>query len=113
MGPCKVYKMTIYGDGTCVLDGRQKIEHIGHFESKMRKKELNELWAELEATKLFDLKDQYGYGGNDTQPKFITFKHEGKTKSIRYKHGEPSVIRTLEKKLEEIATSDRWVEVEQ
>jgi hypothetical protein len=113
LGPCKVYTVSIYENGFCSLIGRDKIPSLGSFEGKLSKKEVKALWQQVEEAKLFEMEDQYGYGGNDAQAVFLTFSNGTEEKKIRYKHAPPLVLKRVAQAIEAIVLSEDWQRVEQ
>lgn len=77
----------------------EKSKKCGKIKSGLSK----DFWKLVTESDLESLKNNYASGSNDTQLKILTLQLDNKlVKTINYKHGEPQIIRNLEKEINKL-----------
>jgi len=118
-GTCPIYTVTIAGSGAVRFEGRRFVTDSGTFTGAIPRPRVDSLLAELEAAGYFDLADRYAMGaaGCDRYatdlPTVITEVHlGGRAKRVEHDHGcagAPSVLDSLEHRIDQVAGVARWV----
>lgn len=113
-GTCPVYKLTIYGDGTVIYEGKKFVKDIGIKTTTINEEKVRQLVSEFKKINYFSLKDSYDETGITDMPYALTsITIDDKTKSIRHYYGDPNApkeLTQLEKRIDEIAGSKQWTE---
>ena len=125
-GMCPDYKITIYGDGRLIYEGRKFVKVEGTVNDTVTREQLGQLIAEFEKADYFSLRDSYRRS-DDGCPTFWTdnpsantsIQLDGRRKSIAHYYGcqeegegykvYPQKLYTLESRIDEIVNSARWV----
>jgi hypothetical protein len=111
-GNCPVYKLTIYGDGRVVYDGKKFVRIEGTITTVISEKEVKKLVNEFRNVDYFSFKDSYEDWNVTDMPSAITsIIINGKTKTVSHYHGDfnaPEKLTKLERKIDEIVGSDQW-----
>lgn len=112
-GQCPVYEITINADGTVVYYGEMYVEKEGTFKKQLAESQFEALKQIIEETGFFELEDKYDNEMiMDLPSTVISLTNEKKHKSVESKYGAPESLKTLERKLNEIALSDYgWTKV--
>jgi hypothetical protein len=112
-GTCPVYKLTIYGSGTVIYEGRYYVKTTGNVESTINEGKIEQLVAEFEKIDYFSLNDSYEERVITDAPSAITSTTlGGETKSITHYHGDlnaPEELEELEDKIDEVVNSEQWI----
>jgi hypothetical protein len=129
-GTCPIYKLEISAGGKVVYEGKNFVKTKGKVEGNITQEQLGQLIAEFEKANYFSLRDRYE-GAEDGCPTSWTdnpsaltsIRIEGRSKSISHDYGcreqdtgqaigspFPRELTELEKKIDEIAGTKRWVE---
>ena len=112
-GTCPVYKLTIYGSGTVIYEGKDYVTTKGKVESTINEGKIAQLVAEFEKIDYFSLNDSYVERVITDAPSAITsITLGGETKSITHYHGDlnaPEELEELEDKIDEIVNSEQWI----
>ena len=112
-GTCPVYKLTVYGNGTVVYEGRRFVRIEGKRTTTIGEDKVRQLLSEFERAGYFSLKDSYEERmATDMPSAFTSLTIDGKTKAVRHYHGDfgaPEELTELEDRIDEVVDSDRWV----
>lgn len=117
-GPCPIYKLTIYGDGKVVYEGKEYVNVAGKQTSQLSKDQVKELVDEFYRINYFSLKNNTYTEDSfllkcflDAGSVITSITIDGKTKKINDYHGcpAPKKLRELEVKIDEITNSKRWI----
>ncbi|MFC1910581.1 DUF6438 domain-containing protein [Chloroflexota bacterium] len=112
-GTCPVYKLTIYGSGTVVYEGKDYVKTTGNKESGISVDKIEQILSEFKNIDYFSLHDSYVQRVITDAPSVITsIKVGGETKTIIHYHGDlnaPDALEALEDKIDEIVNSDQWI----
>jgi len=128
-GTCPSYKLTVYGDGRVVYEGRKFVKVEGTVNDTVTQEQLKQLVAEFERADYFSLRDSYS-DARDGCPAYWTdnpsantsLELGGKKKTIWHYYGctekdspglgigvYPKKLYELESKIDEIVNTARWV----
>jgi ferredoxin len=106
-GRCPEYRLTINGENkTCNFQGTKNTDKIGSFTKSISDTELNNFVSSFENAKFNSLENEYLGNITDFPIKVITYKNNGKTKTIKERSGAPEVLTSLEKTLKEYAENN-------
>jgi len=129
-GTCPSYKLTVYGDGPVVYEGRKFVKVEGTVNDSVTQEQLKQLVAEFERADYFSLRDTY-FDATDGCPVYVTdnptantsLELGGRKKTVRHYYGcrekdedrtvggiYPKKLYDLESKIDEIVNTARWVE---
>ncbi len=110
-GRCPVYKMRIYSDGSVEYEGIRDVDMIGKYTTTITKSKMNAILKMAEEIKFFELEDEYDDPMVTDLPSATTsvVGHDGKTKSVKRRHGFPKRILQLEKLFDDLMKSERWL----
>lgn len=128
-GTCPSYKVTVYGDGRLVYEGRKFVKVEGKVESNVTREQVGQLLAEFEKANYFSLRDLY----NDVRDGCPTYWTDspsadtslqvgGRSKAVAHYYGcmekgtsavvYPRELYHLESRIDEILDTARWVKGE-
>jgi hypothetical protein len=109
-GACPAYRLTIYGNGRIVYEGKKNVKVEGTRTGHISKRQVRELVAEFERIKFFDLEDEYIAPATDLPSTTTSITLEGRKKSIEnYGWLAPQELADLEMKIDKTTNSVRWV----
>jgi hypothetical protein len=112
-GKCPVYTLTIYGDGTVNYEGKKHVAVMGSQMASISEHKVNQLIDEFMRINYFSLQNSYTKRGVTDMPSAITsIRIGGREKTIRHYHGDrtaPPELKKLERRIDEIAGSARWI----
>lgn len=129
-GTCPIYALKISADGVLVFEGKNFVKKTGKVESKITQQQLRQLISAFDKAKYFSLRDKYD-GTEDGCPSYWTdspsaitsININGKSKKISHYYGcrenppdasfghvYPRALFELEKRIDEIAGTKRWIE---
>ena len=120
-GPCPIYQVTIASDGTVTFAGRNYVKTKGTATAQIKSEDFNQLVSEFEKLNYFSLRDQYvntsdGCNGFMTDMPSVktSISLNGRSKSVSHYYGcrGPEIISALtalERKIDEIAGTEKWI----
>jgi hypothetical protein len=120
-GWCPVYKVTVTGDGTVSYEGTNFVRVIGQREAKIDPAAVKNLVKDFQDIHYFELQDEYKTMkypdgtesfASDLPTAFTSISLNGKTKKIEAYYGVPDELYKLEKKIDEVTGSKRWVTID-
>lgn len=94
MNNCKAYFIEIDHTGHSHLRVPGKQER--NLDFQLTKKELRDLNKLLDSKKISSLKDEYDFGDEDTQQKFLTLYSGNTSRVIRFGHNIPAMLKEIE-----------------
>jgi hypothetical protein len=121
LGTCPAYKLTIRGDGSVIYKGTKFVRIVGHRRSKIEKATVAELLKAFIDTDYFALKDSYSSIQNpdgtetivtDLPTTYSSLILKGRFKKIEDYVGALKQLEELEKRIDEVAGSKRWVMID-
>lgn len=121
-GTCPVYTITVSPSGQVTFEGRAHVRLLGAATAEIPKPRVDSLLVELERAGYFRFAGRYavsepacGRYVTDLPSVISTASLRGRTKRIQHDHGcggAPGALAVLEKRIDEVLGSDRWVEGE-
>jgi len=111
-GFCPAYRLSIYGNGKVVYEGRYYVQVEGTRTANIPKSKIRELVAEFERIGFYEFDDHYIIGGSDLPSVLVSIDLEGRSKVIDIYGAEmiaPEEIANLIKQIEEAVNVARWV----
>ncbi|MBI4854667.1 MAG: hypothetical protein HY819_22945 [Acidobacteria bacterium] len=113
LGPCPVYKLTIYGSGKVVYRGEKFVKVVGERTTNIEREKIEKLIADFEKSSYFNLEDKYEGGPTDATSVVTSITLGNRKKTINNYHASPSspaILRDLENKIDAIANSGQWLQ---
>jgi hypothetical protein len=112
-GNCPAYKLTVYGNGAVIFEGKSAVRVKGKAEGAISQDQFKQLVSEFDKADYLSLHDSYTETSYTDYPYAATsITVDGKTKSVRHYFGDtnaPARLTTLEDKIDEIVNSDQWI----
>ncbi len=108
-GPCPVYDVTIYGDGTVVYEGYSNVAVTGTQTTQISPNDVKNLVDEFFAIDFFSLEDEYTANITDLPETYTSITVNGETKRIRDYSGAPWELMNLEHTIDLVAGTAQWV----
>lgn len=110
-GACPDYSVFVYGDGRIVYEGRRYVAVKGRREGRILGTRVKQLLDQFYKANYFSLKDRYDAIATDGAITKTSIFADGKTKEVVncYPSQAPEELYQLEKMIDEISQSRRWV----
>jgi|SRR6267378_7016164 len=108
LGKCSAYKIQINHKGKAVLEGIANMDMIGKYSRKLSHKENKSFWKLIDSSQLDTLKEEYDYGAEDTQQKFLRLFSRSDTKEIRFGNSVPDALTKIDAEIEKIIAGKNW-----
>jgi hypothetical protein len=113
LGPCPAYKVTIYGDGRIVYRGRYNVSVTGIRIGIIPQDKIRELVDEFDRINYFYLHYQYIWSNGETVDNLpateTSITINGHKSQVHDYYGAPQELKDLERKIDEIAGTERWI----
>ena len=110
-GHCPVYTINIYNNGYVKLEGRENIDKIGSFKSKISRERLDNLIELFINSDFFSLEDSYTSLFKDLPTTFVYFSKDNKSKKIKDYDGAPEKLKHLEEELVLLLENLSWKKI--
>lgn len=113
LGPCPVYKVTVYGSGKVVYKGDKFVKVVGERTINIEKEKIEKLLTDFEKAGYFNLEDKYEGGPTDATSVVTSITLSNRKKTISNYHASPNspaILRDLENKIDAIANSGQWIQ---
>lgn len=113
LGPCPVYKLTIYGSGKVIYKGEKYVKVVGERTITVEKEKVSALLAEFEKINYFDLSDNYQGGPTDGTSATTSISLGNKKKIVKDYHpspDSPKALKELENQIDTITNSTQWIQ---
>jgi hypothetical protein len=109
-GFCPIYTVTIYGNGKVEFMGERFVDSVGAYTDSIAVEEVKKLVHAFHTTGFFTMQDEYTNPHVTDLPSVrTTFSGTGKTKSIHDYYGAPAELKNLEKLIDSIARTQKWI----
>ncbi len=112
-GPCPSYSVEVRGDGEVEFNGENNVLITGRHHSQISKEAVVNLVGAYRRASYFSLNDRYRYlvTDNPTYTTWIEFDDQKKSVMdyVGLRAGMPEVVQDLERTLDEIAGTEKWV----
>ncbi|MBD2744852.1 DUF6438 domain-containing protein [Coleofasciculus sp. FACHB-1120] len=111
-GFCPIYKLTVYGNGKVVYEGKRFVKVTGTRTTTISKTAARKLIADFQKLNYFKLQDSYT-GGHTDDPSAITSLRMGKKQKIVHYYlpspDAPTQLTELENKIDTVVNSKQWI----
>jgi len=111
-GTCEAYKMQVFANGLVKFNGSSNHPMIGNYVSHIEKDSLAILISVFRDAQFFNFKDEYTSNDSDLPTVYVSFRDQGKKKTVKDYYKAPSQLKDLEKKVEQLVTSLKWKKVD-
>lgn len=111
-GKCPVYYMELFKSGKITFEGIKNVDKIGKFSKKITGRSVKKIITQFEKANFDNFSNDYTGFISDLPTTYISFNHNGKTKTIRDYFEAPKELKELELILENIANSTGWTKIE-
>jgi hypothetical protein len=118
-GTCPVYTVSVSPSGQVTFEGRAHVRFLGRATGQIPRQRVDALLVELERAGYFRFAGRYaasepvcGRYVTDLPSAISTAVLHGRTKRIEHDHGcgaAPGALAVLEKRIDEVLGSDRWI----
>ncbi|MBK9247692.1 MAG: hypothetical protein IPM69_06150 [Ignavibacteria bacterium] len=113
-GKCPIYTVTIYGTGVVEFEGFANTKLLGKHEAQIPVDSVRSLIAEIEKHEYYALNDSYEtYQMTDLASVITEVTIDDRFKKINHYKGDlttPQHLSSIEVRIDEIATTHRWLE---
>jgi hypothetical protein len=111
-GFCPIYKLTVYGNGKVVYEGKRFVKVTGTQTTTISRAAVRKLVSEFQRIQYFNLQDSY-MGGHTDAPSAITSLVMGKKqKTVNHYLASPDAptkLTDLENKIDAVVNSKQWI----
>jgi hypothetical protein len=110
-GACPDYSIAIHGDGKVLYEGRRYVAEKGRRQSRISARHVKALLEEFNRIGFFSLQDRYDAIASDGAVTKTSIRAGGRSKQVINCHPSraPEGLYNLEKTIDEISNSNRWV----
>ncbi len=108
-GTCPDYKLTIYGDGKIVYEGKEYVKITGTQTAQISIDQVKAIVDEFYRIDYFSLQDKYTGNITDLPTTITSITINGTTKKVVNYYGAPKKLDELENKIDEITNSKIWI----
>jgi hypothetical protein len=112
LGLCPSYSLTIHGDGSVDYFGREFVKVTGEQTGQVSQDKVRELVDEFYRIDFFSLKSSYDADILDLPTTITSITIDGRTMRVEDRYDAPQALTDLEKRIDEVANSKKWVEGE-
>jgi hypothetical protein len=111
-GFCPIYKLTVYGNGKVVYEGKRFVKVTGTRTTTISQTAVRKLIADFQKINYFKLQDSYT-GGHTDAPSAITSLTMGKKqKTVNHYLASPNAptqLTDLENQIDAVVNSKQWI----
>lgn len=108
-GMCPIFKFTLYSDGSATYVGKNNVNLIGSYHTKLDATALQKLNNVAQKTGYFAMQDNYDNPQVTDLPSVITEISNGTDlKKVRNRRGGPSELKTVYSVFDDIIASAQW-----
>jgi hypothetical protein len=111
-GKCPTFSVKIATNGLVIYEGKENVDKIGIYKSKLSKDQLNELTDKFNKANFFSFKNSYKSSMMDLPTKFITYSKNGQKKRIKAYDNIPKEISYLIKQVDKLIESLEWKKID-
>jgi uncharacterized protein DUF6438 len=108
-GACPEYTVWIAGDGSVRYEGRSAVAVAGTRTTTISRGAVESLLAAFDRIQFFSLKDRYFGPVTDLPTTYISLTLGERSKMVQDYFGAPKELKELERLIDEIVGTDRWV----
>ena len=107
-GTCPVYTFTLNGLGEATYEGQRFVKKEGTWKKEFTTEETKALFVEFQKLDFFGYDDEYTANVTDLPTTWLTYTHDGRTKTIRCYYDVPKELQELIAKVDEASNTERW-----
>ncbi len=111
-GTCPIYKMSIYQNGTVILEGIRFMEPRGKYKSSLSPEEMQQFIDKAIEINFFALEDTYDSPVTDIPSVTTSIVIDGKRKEVMRRTGYPQRILKFEQLFDALLESQDWILIE-
>jgi hypothetical protein len=111
-GTCPAYKVSIESDGRVTYDGSQFVRVTGRQETRIPVSAVVGLVETVNRIGFFKLEDTYAAPITDLPTTTVTVTSGGRTKRVVDYVGAPKELRELERQIDDVAGTRRWIRID-
>ena len=108
LGNCSAYKISIDRKGNAAYEGITNVSFVGNFFCKLSRKENKSLWRLIYSAKPDTMKEEYDYGAEDSQQRFLRCYSGDKVKEVRFGNNVPDILKKIEADIKKIISGNAW-----
>jgi hypothetical protein len=108
-GSCPDYKLTIYGNGSVIYEGRNFVAVEGIRTGTVAPEDVRALVKHFNDINYFSLRDKYVDQVTDLPTTTTSIRIDGQFKQVVDYYGAPEELKQLENRIDEVANSEVWV----
>ena len=112
-GMCPSYEMSIYKDGTILLEGKRNVRLLGNFAAKLSTKQMRMFSDMAVSIDFFEMNDVYDRPITDVPSTTLSVVIDGYRKEVYARHNYPQRIKKLSEMFDNLLENDFWTEVEE
>lgn len=111
-GRCPVYTIRIYESGYTTYEGKNFVDYMGHYSTRISDVDLANIYSRLAETDFFSLEESYDNPNISDLPSTIYEAHAmGKDKRIVARYDIPQVLIQLGKDVDALFADTQWLPV--
>lgn len=107
-GNCPVFMIKVFQNGEVQLVGKENLPYIGSYCAHLDKSRLDSLFDAFNSHGFFDFKDSYTSNYRDLPTSFVTFRWQGKSKSVTDYDRAPAGLKELEERVSSLVGTVHW-----
>jgi hypothetical protein len=108
-GVCPVYDVMVDADGRVTYRGDEHVGVKGRHTASIPRSKVETLAAAVDKSGFFAMKDDYGAQITDLPTTYVTVTMDGRTKTIRDYANAPPALEQLERDIDDILGTRRWI----
>ena len=114
LGPCRVYKVTLRGDGSAIYVGKENVDHSGTFANDkfwLVTSEFTRLADAIDRTGFFRLAGEYGVGWVDAEVVVTRVTRNGQAKTVTTHNSakDPKELWLVDTLIDGVVAKVHWV----
>jgi len=111
-GACPIYKLTVYGNGKVVYEGKRFVKVAGTRTTMIRQAVVKQLVAEFQRLQYFQLQDSYTGGHTDAPSALTSLTLGNQQKHVNHYLASPDApakLTALENKIDAVVNANQWI----
>lgn len=107
-GACPTYELLIYKSGYATYHGKQNVDRIGHYTTRVPQETIDKLIKEADAKGFFEMKPEYDRPVTDLPSTIISIQRNGDTKQVKGRVDIPQAFKDLAAYAEDVLFALPW-----
>ena len=112
-GKCPTYKMSIYKNGTVLLEGIRDVRLVGNFKAKISSKQMKMFSDMALSLEFFKMNDKYDSPITDVPSTTLSIVADGYRKEVYARANYPQRIKKLAELFDHLLEKDIWTKVKE